>query len=129
MKQIPVNLNDAWQKEYLQKEGFQYAWIMSIGAVILKPIDTVELPQIDEVLEARFFSKKKELHVFQYEDEYRCVMTITEDTDTLYTEEEQKLRKRFGRSIIMRRFITHDEDGLASFGTTVLCGADLGGRQ
>ena len=129
MKQVSVKIEDALNTEYLSQEGYQYAWIMSVGSVVLKPVEAVIFPDPDEILEARIFTKQKELHLFQYEEELKCICTITEDTDTLYTEEEQKLRKRFGKSIVLRRFITHDEDGLAYFGTTVLCGADLGGEK
>ena len=140
MKTEKIGITEACDTASLAKRGLEYAWIMKIGSVTLGRTAAADLSDPDEILEARIFSDREEIHIFRFEDELTAVRTCTEDSDVNvtdrlsdaggdhYFEEKQVLRRRFGKSVTLRRFIGHDEDGLSRIERTVLCDADLGGK-
>lgn len=76
---------------------------------------TEDLPEIDweECLEARFFSKQGELHVFDANGERKAV-EIEDDGDGLVLEKQYKLDKDYahlGKYIVVQEYLNYDEDG------------------
>lgn len=122
------------------QKTYDYAWIQEIGKVTLDKTkkDSPMIKDLNELLEARFFSASRELHVFWHNDHLCAIETITEEKDTQltkdskpdkyskegchYFQETHALRKTFGILLQLRHFIEHDPDGLAYIGHTVLCG-------
>lgn len=64
-----------------------------------------------DCLEARFFSKDKEIHVFRENDELICIES--KDGGTFYdTEYEMENRFRLaGKYVVVRTYLDIDEDG------------------
>ena len=66
----------------------------------------------DDCIEARYFNKDKEIHVFRNDDEL-CCREIS-DTDKEFVDTEYELAKCFrshGKSIVVREYLDVDEDG------------------
>ena len=92
---------------------YTYALLYMISERILAR--TADLGEIDweECLEARFFSEKEELHLFQDGQEMRAV--VCEETDSQdQADTEYELQKAFipGMTrLIVREYFSYDEDG------------------
>lgn len=99
-------------------EGYQFLWLQEYGRVEL---GTVEGKTIDysRLIEARVFSRDKELYIFE-DDGIQAVETVYEEGDDCF-EETQLLRGRFGRQITLRHYVGYEEDGQAYVARTVVC--------
>lgn len=104
----------------LLEEGYRYIWIQEMDHVELKPLSEVELC-LDRMIEARVFSEKKEIHLFQMEDMWRAIETVREDQDDCF-EEVQLLRTKYGKKIILRHYVGYDDDGQAYIKRSVIAG-------
>lgn len=104
-------------------ENYRYVWIQGYDIVNLGEVKDVKI-NYDTIIEARFFSPDKELHIFPFGDEMCAVEIIKEDNDD-YFEEKQMLRKRFGKSITLRYYIDYEDDGQAYITNTVLSDCEL----
>lgn len=102
-------------------EGYQYVWLQEFGRVELLPVDKTEL-SFDNLIEARVFSRDKELHIYE-DDGLHAVETDFEEGDDCF-EETQMLRGRFGKEITLRHYVAYDKDGQAYVTQTVICGYD-----
>ena len=106
---------------------YEYALIYLNDEVILGKVEelknkiTVALDSC-KLMEARFFSHDKELHIFERNDKWSCV--ITEDINTLGVTKEYKLSEGFGKgkSILVRESLVYDEDGQVYIAKTALNG-------
>ncbi len=135
MKRISAKLETSLDPKEL-RETYTYAWIQRIGSVTLGKITEEEIIP-EELLEARFFSTEKELHVYWHNDSLWTTETTKEESDSLletdsqgekyrqegchYFEETHVVRGKGTPKLTLRHFIEHDEDGLAYIGHTVLC--------
>ncbi|MBE5924766.1 MAG: hypothetical protein E7271_09960 [Lachnospiraceae bacterium] len=103
--------------------NYCYAWVQEYDSVKLGTVNDVSI-DYDNIIEARFFSSDKELHIFCYDDEMCAVEIIKEDEDD-YFEEKQILRKRFGKNITLRYYVDYEDDGQAYIVNTVLSDCEL----
>ncbi len=140
MRREEVSLDEALNITDLLSQGYQYIWLMEISSVQLQKLENVELHP-DELIEARIFSKEKEIHIFEYEDQLKAVRTITDPDDMKvkegsgipdfsyqhYHERKQLLREKYGKTITFRDFFNVDDDGMTYIEHTVLC--DVGGLR
>lgn len=74
-----------------------------------------ELPETDweECIEARFFSERGELHVFDAEGERKAV-AIEDDGDNFVFEKVYRLDGKYsklGKHIVVQEYLDYDEDG------------------
>ncbi|NLZ83995.1 MAG: hypothetical protein GX915_10070 [Clostridiales bacterium] len=75
-----------------------------------------------KLMEARFFSHDKELHIFERNNQWSCV--ITRGVNTPSVTKEYKLSEGFGKgkSILVRESLDYDEDGQVYVAKTALSG-------
>lgn len=120
MQRESIDVKRALTREYWQGEGYQYIWKQELGGVELQMVAEANSLEEEQLLEARIFTKNKELHLFYCEDELRAVVT-TEEAEDDPIEEIQLLMERFGHSITLRHYIDYEQDGQAYIKQTVLC--------
>jgi hypothetical protein len=108
------------QKEKLLDNGFVYGLITHLDSVSIGILEDEKITvDIDRLIEARFFCRTKELHIFK-EDEWNVVLIELEDKEDVFYE-EQLLRKPFGEKIKLIHYLGYDIDGQAYIKATCLC--------
>jgi len=104
-----ITVDEALDRDKLISLGIQYGLVYYLDKVKLDRIDNLELDE-EEILEARFFSKNKEVHVFR-RDGLEASLFIDEGEE--YFDDSQLLMKKFGKKIYIRNYINYDEDNQA----------------
>lgn len=107
--------------------NYDYALLYMMSELILER--TSKLPEIDwdECMEARFFSKEKELHIFQEDGELTAVeITDDEVSDVVVKKYELtgKFKKDFGNAVCVQEYLAYDKDGQAYVELTRLTGIE-----
>ena len=102
---------------------FDYGLVYLFGQILLGRTEKIkEKINWEECIEARFFSKEKELHIFDYNGMKRAVCITDTDDESgesyPYIEKRVTLDKKFQREsgfeyYKKREYITYDEDGQA----------------
>lgn len=116
-----VTLQEAWASMH----DYTYALLYKCSEIVL--CETAELTDqdLDECMEARFFSDSMELHIFENENGMCAVrVTDTDENDVLIKEYE--LDSRFSgkgtKLLVVQEYIEYDADGQAFVGLTRLKG-------
>ena len=109
MKQETIDIQAALEAG----QKLPFAWVRSLSQVALGR--TPLTADLEELLEARFFSRDREIRLFPGEDGLRAVALIE--------------NPRFGRSITVTRVLDWDEDGQAYIAATRLSGWKEGGAN
>ena len=107
MRQETISLQAALEAG----QKLPFAWVRSLSQVALGR--TPLAADLEELLEARFFSRDREIRLFPGEDGLRAVALTGEPEDHVMEEEYQIENPRFGRSITVTRVLDWDEDGQA----------------
>ena len=91
-------------------EQLPFAYIRTLSAVSLG--ETPELPDLDELIEARFFDREQEIRIFRKNGSWTCCRIAGEPGDELL-EKKFRLenREKFGEKLTMLYQLEHDEDG------------------
>lgn len=96
----------------------KYAWVRELSTVHAgMTVNVYEEINWDEVEDARFFDNECEVHFFKDNDGAICaVIVIDKDETCLESEREYVLEGRFaksfgGKHVIVRSYISEDEDG------------------
>ena len=120
MKKIKWNINE------LEKitEKFEYGVFYNLSSIQLLAAPEAGKIDWDECYEARFFSKDKELHIFEKGGEKRALFVEDEEGDETVIK-SFVLSKKFenvGKSILVKEYLQYDEDGQACVALSRLCG-------
>ena len=103
---------------------FPYALLYMISERILARTEDLAGIRWEECLEARFFSEKEELHLFDDGEGMRAV--LCEETDTQnQADTEYELQKAFipgMRRLTVREYFSYDDDGQLRVAKTRLAG-------
>ena len=120
----PVTLQEAWASVY----DYTYALLYKISEIRLCKTAELTETDLDECMEARFFSDSMELHLFEYQDEMRAVrVSDTDEKDIVIKEYELDSRFRtVGNVLLVQEYIEYDTDGQAFAGLTRLKGVRHG---
>ncbi len=80
----------------------------------------------EELLEARFFSENKEMHIFKCGNQWKAVeLSDTEDSEVIVKNYEIAAQyKNIGRQIRVKEYLAEDEDGQVYVKYTRLCGVE-----
>ena len=96
-------------------QNYDYALLYSISEKKLIPANQVTEADLDECMDARFFSSRGELHLFSENDVLKCVCLSDDDVNT---EDESvrvlPLENRFDElngKIGEKTYLAYDEDG------------------
>lgn len=91
---------------------YEYALLYKISEKILDRTDNLDVDDLDEVIEGRFFSEEGELHVFREENVLRGVLIRDSDQkDTLIEKYDiEKQFRSFGRKVLVKKYLNYDED-------------------
>lgn len=92
---------------------YEYALIHMISEQIFSRVG--ELPDINwtQCLEARFFSRKGEMHIFDADGEQKAVV-IEDEGEGFVLEREYELARpytRLGKYLVVQEYLGYDEDG------------------
>ncbi|MCI9101288.1 MAG: hypothetical protein HFH59_05430 [Lachnospiraceae bacterium] len=106
--------------------GYEYALVYMISEMLL--CKTSELPKVnwEECLEARFFSKDKELHIYEEDEEWKAV-EVTEENERDCLVRRYQLANRFkslGALLCVHEYLDYDDDGQAMVSLTRLAGIE-----
>ncbi|MBQ8639961.1 MAG: hypothetical protein IJ468_12415 [Lachnospiraceae bacterium] len=125
----------AYKKQFLSIEeakkqinGFQYALVYQLESVLLGSIDQMSDQIIwEECIEARFFSQEHELHIFEFNGEYRAVLVSDDGKQECESivrcrKLEDRYRKLGWSELLVKEYIGFDEDGQAYTALTRLVG-------
>lgn len=140
---------------------FQWVLIQSFSFMELCSVeaDTWKNISQEELLSARFFSEKEEIHIFEEDDSLKAVLCRDNDKDdslkavlrrdnakddslkavlcndndkAAWFDEEFAVRKQFekvGSSLLVRRYVSYDADGQAYIRYSRLCAVKKGERK
>lgn len=114
MKREKLEINTALQ------QGMQlpFALIRTWSIVYLGKCP-VQMPQLDELLEARFFGKNREIRIFRREGDMHAV-SLEQTPEDRTLEETYELESKFGKALTVCRHLSVDEDGQTVFIATRL---------
>lgn len=94
-------------------QDYPYALFYYLSEVKLVALEGEPIWNLDQLIEARLFSKEKELHIFQHEEGWQAVC-IKEIGQAEYIDEWCLLSRKFqtvGKQLGVRRYLSYDEDG------------------
>lgn len=102
-----------WNESLPEVSRYEYALIYLMSDLILCRVE--ELPEIkwEECLEARFFSKDEELHIFEQDGRMSAVRVTDDGAEDIQIQQYQ-LDKRFsnlGKILLVQEYLMADEDG------------------
>lgn len=110
------------EKAYEMIKDYSYSLVYMISDIYL--CKTEQLPAIDweECLEARFFSKEGELHIYEEDGEYKAVQVVEEGQEHSIVK-KYKLGNKFknvGTHLYVQQYLNYDTDGQAVIALTRL---------
>lgn len=77
--------------------------------------------KVEEIVEARFFDEKQELHIFWQDEQIKGCQVRDEEGDTIIKKEWDILEgKKKNSKMYVKQFIEYDEDGQAMITKTCL---------
>lgn len=114
MKREKLEINTALQ------QGMQlpFALIRTWSTVHLGECPE-QLPQLEELLEGRFFDKNREIRLFRREGNM-CAVSLEQTPEDRTLEETYELEPKFGKTLTVCRHLSVDEDGQTVFAATRL---------
>ena len=120
---INVPVEEAYQKV----KDYEYALLYMISSVNLCRTEELESVDWDECMEARFFSDKEEMHIFECDGQMMAVEVKDsgEKKDTIV--KKYPMNQKFqgvGDKLCVKEYITYDEDGQMQVALTRLCGIE-----
>lgn len=101
------------EKAYASVRDYEYALIYMISQVKLCKTEELKETDWEECLEARFFSKDKELHIFEDEGEKKAV-EVNDDGQDDIIEKKFQLDNKFkevGNCVLVQEYLAYDNDG------------------
>lgn len=101
-----------------------YALVRSLSTVTLGK--TPRAVEIEELLEARFFSENEEIRLFRKNGGLNAVLLREEPADSVLEDTFRIENGALGRSVTVRHLLDFDEDGQAYIKTTRLAGWEGG---
>ena len=115
-------------KAYQSIKMYEYALVYMLSEVIL--CKTEDLPELnlEQCLEARFFSEDKELHIFETEEGKKAVEVSDVDKEDIIIKKYEIAPKfcETGKKevLIVQQYLDYDEDGQAVVALTRLKGIE-----
>lgn len=103
---------------------YEYALLYMISEVILTRTDSLKQIDWNQCMEARFFSRDKELHFFESEGNMKAV-NISDGDGQNEVVKQYDLANKFqtmGKSVFVKEYLDYDEDGQANVVLTRLQG-------
>ena len=97
-----------------------YAYIRTLSAVTLG--ENPGVPELAELLEARFFDGEQEIRVFSRNGNWECVRLAAEPGDELLEKSYKIGNSRFGEKLTVVDQLEADEDGQTYVAATRLAG-------
>ena len=116
-----ISLDQAYQKI----EHYDYALVYMFSSVILCKTENLDDTDWEECLEARFFSERAELHLFERDGDMQAVEIADDGSDKDTFIKKYQLDSKFaamGRNIYVKEYLDYDEDGQINVSLTRLCG-------
>lgn len=119
VKVEPVDCSEMDRTEYA------YGLVTRLSEVkFLSGKEAAEEPFDDELLEARFFDEKRELHIWREPDGLRAVLAEeTDEANPIRSEFEVTAALGGVQTLQQAQYLAYDEDGQAYIALTRLCGA------
>lgn len=116
MKTEPMDVREALDRG----QALPFALVRSLSSVTLGP--TPETVDLEELIEARFFSAGEEVRIFQGEAGLQAVCLSTEKEDVTIEKEHKLADPAFGESVTVRQVLDFDGDGQAYVACILLAG-------
>ena len=105
---------DSWKEAIEKSNHFPHALIYMMSDLLLLSSDNMESSDInyEEVLEARFFGKNGEIHLFSSDESISSVEISDEESEEV-RDVWHPLEERFKSKgqLLVRQYIAYDEDG------------------
>ncbi len=123
---IEFDIKEIFEKA---KEKYKYMIVHMMSELVIGEMESIK--NYDEVLEARFFSEKGEMHLFFDEENYSCV-EIEDEDDDVYLDTKDIINgeccdKKYTH-INKKKYIDFDADG-QGYVSYVRCVALSGGVE
>ena len=101
---------------------YTYALLYKLSEIILCKTEELQENSLQEYTEARFFSKEKELHIFETEDGKRAVVVSDENEEDCILKKYEIAQKfsKVGKTLVVQEYLEYDEDGQAFIALTRL---------
>lgn len=108
--------------KYAEDAEYQFIWTWQLDQVQLGRFRTITL-DLEKLVEARIFTEGKEIHIFDFEGEWKAVEVTTEE-DSIYQDEIQILKEN-NRKLTIRHYIDFDTESSQAY----ICGSCLNGWE
>jgi len=103
-------IDQALNLKELENLGYRFGLVYSYDSVQLKELKDIQLDK-NTLIEARFFNKDKEIHIFK-QDIFKAVAFIEDEMDESF-EEEHLLIDGFGKKLRVKNYIAYDYENQA----------------
>lgn len=121
-----INISDALNAEEICK--YKYVILNTMSSLDLVSVEDLQTSRdIDptELLEARFFSKDAELHIFRdNDDELKAIRISETDTGDNYETNEVRYKICGGGVLVVKEYLKEDEDGQMCVALTRAAGVE-----
>lgn len=122
-----TNVNNI-QDAYKSVKEYEYALVYMMSEIKLCETSKITDDFMwEECLEARFFSKEKELHVFDGEDGKKAVIILETDAENRQIKKYElndKIAPCGKKKLLVTEYLAYDEDGQAYVELTRLSGLE-----
>ena len=108
--------------KYAEDAEYQFIWVWQLDQVQLGRFRTITL-DLEKLVEARIFTEGKEIHIFDFEGEWKAVEVTTEE-DSIYQDEIQILKEN-NRKLTIRHYIDFDTESSQAY----ICSSCLNGWE
>lgn len=116
------------QDVYRSVKEYEYALVYMMSEIKLcETSDLADDFMWEECMEARFFSKDKELHVFEGEDGKKAVLVQETDAENMQIKKyvlNGKVSPSGKKTLLVTEYLAYDEDGQAYVELTRLSGLE-----
>ncbi len=103
---------------------YKYVLLYNMSSLVLDKAENVDKIDWEECLEAYFFDETKMLHVFEYDGQLKAVEVEDENPEHISLK-KYVLQPKFGKLgkyLMVKEYLTYDEDGQVVVSLTRLSG-------
>ena len=128
VKDIAISNDIEKEKVYQSIKMYEYALVYMLSEVILCKTEDLPKLNLEQCLEARFFSEDKELHIFETEEGKKAVEVSDKNNEDIIIK-KYEIAPKFCESkkkqvLVVQQYLDYDKDGQAVVGLTRLKGIE-----
>lgn len=107
--------------------AYKFAYLQMISEHILDEVLKLDSIEWDELIEGYIFNDESQLHIYRDDDELVAVIIDDDMEDIHFIDRKYELSKKYqkiGRNVIIREYLSADDDGQSYVVATRLVGIE-----